>query len=218
MLVLIWRLYVALETQHVIENSLASTSETLEIELLTAAEQIQAQNATVDLLTQDKNALQAQSDQQVVAIAQLKSDHQALQEKYSGLERNLINTMTQEKTLSETLQTYKLNNAKLQRETELLLKSQAQWETEQQALLIQHQAMSDQHQKYLSVIQAAKEKISTIETEKKQLERDLQKALYQVVALEQAQKPMSELIGITDQRAAVYEDEVSEPLLPSFKS
>ena len=217
MAVLIWRLYVAVGTQHDMETSFASTSETLETERLTATQQAQTQIEKADHLTSENQALRQQSEEQLKVIHQLQSDHQALQEKYSELEQNLLGNIAQGKVLSSTLQTYKLENAKLQRQTKSLEKSQTEWEKEQQTLLNRHQEISEKHQKYQKLIQAAKETISHLEKEKKQLERDLQQALLQVLALEQEQKSTPELVHNED-LIDTYKNCAVGPCLPTFQS
>lgn len=210
------QLNLGLKNQRTIETALASTCEEFELERLTAQELAQAQNEQINQLTHSNQALEEQSQEQIAAIAQLKADHKALQEKYNGLERNLLEHLAKGKTLEATLQNYKLANARLQHQTESLQKDKIQREQEQQTLLSHHQQISEKHQKYQQVIQAAKEKISHLNREKKQLERDLQQALYQVVALEKAEKPMHHFIEPSYHEETAYS--FREPSLPSFKS
>ena len=212
---LTWRLYVMMDTQRQLEASITNNADLLEAERRDLDELLQSQTAAIEALTQENQILKQRTEQQSLDLKQLQSDHQALQEKYGELEQDLLARISSGKTLTEHLQAHKLEKARLHRQVESAQEQQTRQEKAQKSLLVKHQEIAEKNKLYQQAVQAAKAKIKALQQDKKQLERDLQQALYQVVALEQEQK-----LGAKTSQYPVFisspEDNCPEPSLPQF--
>lgn len=215
--ILLWRLYVAVDTQRKLEQSLAATMDTLEIERQDLGALIRSQTDTIEALTDENQDLKRRLESHLIAFSQLQADHQTLQEKYAELEQDLLDKIAKGKNLTENLQVNKLEQARLHRQVESAHKQQVQQAKEQQSLRLQHQKVTDKNQLYQKAVQAAKVKIEALKHDKKQLERELQQALQQVVALEQDYTLDSETRLQHALSVISSTDKMIEPSLPRFE-
>ena len=215
--VLTWRLFIAIENQRKLEVSIAESTETLEREREDLSSVMIRQTETLEALTQENLRLKQQAESHQVSFSQLQADRQALQYKYAELEQDLLAAISNGKTLEQTLQAQKLEHARLNRQVESVQKRQILQQEEQHTLQVQHQKVADKNQLYHQAVVAAKVKIERLNQEKKQLQRDLQQALYKVVELEKEQPSLNSDFQASEwARVSTIPSNNSEKIVPSL--
>ncbi|MCM1984584.1 hypothetical protein [Lyngbya confervoides] len=209
--ILIWKLSDTLARNRQLESALTAAITEHQSELDHWQQSHQAQIQQLQQQFGEQAALQDQRDQLSARLTQISQDHQALQSRHASLEHTLLDHIQGMNTLQQQVETQRSAGAKQARQTQ---KYQAQLEQLQhryQTLLDQHHQEQQQHAVTQQSLNSAQAKLADWTAQKAQLERELQRALQQIITLEDA-------LQRSAQSPVRTPAQPSEPHLPSFSS